>query len=178
MRSFVVLAIWSSACVLPAASNSASVSAGDASATPSGAANPASSGSPAWADSDRFFSARCGDLDGAFKIKVKCSLDHVSFDKAQRGPDDHPSQSPHDECGTGALYSITSPNIAVHCSEDSSCGPHFRAAVKQIVCRADIENHLTLEGGTLVIFVNEKAGESPDAWTHSELDRLFTFSKQ
>lgn len=145
-----------------------------------GVARSASSGVP-WEDLDRFFKARCNEnLNGSFKTQISCEIDHASFEKGKHGPNDVAPSDPnaYDLCGTAALYSISSPSIAPHCADDSICGPKFKQTVKKVVCVFGDANQLTMSGGTLMIHVNAQAGDSSDAWTHSELKKLFGFNEK
>ncbi len=143
-------------------------------------ARPASAGVP-WEDMDRFFKARCTEnLNGSFKTQISCEMDHASFEKGKHGPNDVVPSDPnaYDLCGTAALFSISTPNIVVHCADDSVCGPKFKKAVKKVVCVFGDANQLTLSNNTLVIHVNPQAGDSSDSWTHSELSKLFGFKEK
>jgi hypothetical protein len=133
-----------------------------------------------WADNDRFFKGYCENMYGTFKFKTKipCKIDHASFDKGNISPADNYT-NPNQLCGPGNLNSIVSPNLGWPCAGDPQCGPAFTKAVKKIICiYSETDRKLVLKkDGTLQMFVTKNA-DSPDAWAHDELDKLFGFKNK
>jgi hypothetical protein len=134
-----------------------------------------------WDDDDRFFNARCDVFNGEFKTAATCAIDHPSFEKEKLAPQDLQPSDPHpnDLCGQIALYNIYNENTALSCGWDKGCHAGVAKAVKKVICKAGKTNAVALQaGGTLVITVNSKAGDSPDLWMQAALNKLFPYSKK
>jgi hypothetical protein len=59
------------------------------------------------------------------------------------------------------------------CSQIPACAADFKQKVKKVVCKLSDKDQISLEGDTLVTYVAQDAGTSPDVWTFREMTKIF-----